>query len=530
MIVVSIAFLLLVHLFPVSVWAQDKAQSATPRPGGVYRRPLANTPSTLDPAISDVYGFTVTQQIFDGLVQYDGGLTITPALAQSWKASRNGLHWTFFLRKDVRFHNGRGLVASDVVYSFTRILDPRLKSKAAEYFLKIKGAKEFQDGRAQTVQGIRATDMYTVEIELEEASAPFVANLAIGYAKIIPREAVEETGANLGVHPVGTGPFRFVHWRKDEEIALEANPSYFGGRPFLDRVVYKIFPGHRADDMFAEFQSGSLEDTVIPAAQWQLAQTTKQYRFVQRPMLGVRFLGLNVTHPPLDNRAVRQALSYAIDRETLVRQIVQNRFAAGRGFLPPGTYGSDPQYRPYPYDPQKAKALLISAGYPGGKGLPTLQIWSSVKTEGIEREHEAIRRYLADVGIRAEFQYNTNWPAFSSQLQEGKLPIFRYGWSADVPEPESFLYRLFHSQGRTNLTHYHSTRVDQLLDRARAEQDYLKRVLLYKEIERLIMDDAPVIPLNYVTYDRLFQSYVQSIEVSALGEPYIPMRKIWLAK
>jgi peptide/nickel transport system substrate-binding protein/oligopeptide transport system substrate-binding protein len=230
------------------------------------------------------------------------------------------------------------------------------------------------------------------------------------------------------------------------------------------------------------------------------------------------------------NPIVRQAISYAIDKEALVRSILQGRFAPGRTVLPPGTYGWDPKYQPYPFDPAKARALLGKAGYPNGKGLPVLQIWSSVKSVDVEREHEAIKRYLADVGIRVEFQYNTNWPSFNALVREGKLPIFRYGWQADVPEPEEFLGNLFYSQSRNNLTRYRNPKVDRLLSRARIESDYLKRVSLYRETERLVMEDSPVVPLNYYGYERLFQPYVQSIEVNALGDPYIPMRKIWLAR
>jgi peptide/nickel transport system substrate-binding protein/oligopeptide transport system substrate-binding protein len=512
-------------------WAQNTQPTEPPKHGGAYRRPLANNPSTLDPAlITDTYGHTVAQQIFDGLVQYDTSLIIIPAIAESWKATRDGLSWTFLLRKGVKFHNGREVVADDVVYSFTRILDPKTRSNAAELFLKIRGAKDYAEGRAKTVRGVRALDRNTVQIELAEASAPFVASLAIGYAKIVPRELVEELGPGFGSRPVGTGPFKFIRWKKDEEIVLEANQDYYGGRPFLDRIEYKIYPGHRSDEMLVNFENGELEDTFIPPAYWARAQEIRRYRFVQRPILGVRFFGLTTSHPPLSNRLIRQAFSHAIDRDALVREVLQGRFVAGKSFLPPGTYGYDPQYRPYPFDPQRSRALLAKAGYPGGKGLPVFQVWSSVKSADVEREHEVIKQYLADVGIRVEFHYNTNWPAFKSQVYDGKLPIFRYGWVADVPEPENFLYRLFHSQSRNNLTRYHNKRVDLILDRARAEQGYLKRVELYREAEKLIMEDAPIIPLNYYSYERLFQPYVRSIEVSALGDPYIPMRKIWLAK
>ncbi len=513
-----------------SLWAQERAQGGTPKFGGEYRRPLANNPSTLDPALlSDTSGATVSNQIFDPLVQYDGSLTIIPAIAESWKGSRDGLSWTFYLRKGVKFHNGREVTADDVVYSYTRILDPRTKSKAAEIFLKIRGAKDFVQGRTKTVAGLRAVDKYTLQIELAEASAPFVASLAVGYAKIVPREAIEQTGEGFGKQPVGTGPFKFLRWTKDE-IVLGANQDYYAGRPFLDRIEYKIFPGHEVETMFATFEQGGLEDTLVPAAELDRVQNNGKYTFVRRPMLGVRFFGFRITDGPLANKLIRQAISSAIDREAIVREVLKNRFRPGQSFLPPGTYGYDPQFRPYPYDPERAKALLAKAGFPGGRNLPTLQFWSSVKSSDIEREHDAIRGYLAEIGIRAEFQYNTNWPEFKSMVQDGKLPIFRWGWIADVPEPDNFLYSLFHSQGGTNLFRYQNAAVDHLLDRARGEQAYLKRIELYRDAERLILEDAPVFPLTYYSYERVFQPYVQSIEVSALGDPYIPMRKIWLAK
>jgi len=521
-----------VYLLPLSLaWAQATVPAPTPQPGGVYRRPLANNPSTLDPhLITDTYGRTVAQQLFDGLVQYDGSLAITPAIAQTWKGSRNGLNWTFYLRQGVKFHNGRELTADDVVYSFSRILDPKTKSAAAEFLMKIKGAKEFSEGQARTVRGLRALDRYTVEIELAEASAPFVSTLAIGYAKILPREAVEGLGTAFGNHPVGTGPFKFVRWLRNEEIALAANADYFGGRPFLDRLEYKVFTGHQTEQMLESFENKQLEDTLVPTSELNRFQNTRQYQFVRRPILGVRFLGFNTTQGPLSNRLVRQAFNHAIDRDALVRDVYQNRYKTGHCFLPPGTYGYDPHFDPFPFDPARSKALLAKAGYPDGKGLPIFQIWSNPKSDAIQQEHESIQKYLAAVGIRVEFQYNSNWPTFKAQVQEGALPIFRYGWVADVPEPENFLYYLFHSQSPSNLTRYRNPQVDQLLGRARAEQSYQSRVELYRKVEQLIMDDSPVIPLNFYSYERLFQPYVRSIEVSALGDPYIPMRKIWLAK
>jgi len=532
-VILSLAILLLVQEFPrLAVWAQDKGQVGPPKYGGTYRRPLSNNPSTLDPAlISDIYGFTVAQQIFDGLVQYDGTVNIVPAIAENWKSSRDGLSWTFYIRKGVKFHNGREVVADDVVYSFTRILDPKTNSKAAEVFLKLQGATDFVAGRTNTIQGLRALDRYTVQIELSGASGPLVANLAMGYIKIVPREAVEAPGAEFGLRPVGTGPFKFTHWTKGEEIVLDAHQDYYAGRPFLERLVYRIYPGALMDQMFDNFQAGGLEDTFIPSAQIQTMQDTKRYQFVRRPILSTRFLGINTARGPLSNPLVRQAFSCAVDREALARDIYQNRYKAAQGILPPGTYGYDPQFRPFPYDPERARALLAKAGYPGGKGLATIEIWSSVRPPDIEREHEAIKKYLGDVGIRAELRYHLDWPQFKAMVQEGKLPVFRWSYTADVPDPDNFLYSLFYSKGKTNITSYHNVEVDRLLDRARVEQDQNKtRFALYRQVEKLIMEDAPVFPINYSSYERLFQPYVKSVEVNALGDPYIPMRKIWLSK
>jgi len=502
-----------------------------PRYGGTYRRPLTNNPSTLDPAlISDIYGFAVAQQLFDGLVQYDGTLTIVPAIAQSWKGSRDGLLWTFYLRRGVKFHHGREVTADDVIYSFLRILNPRTGSKAAEVFLKVKGAKDFVERRTRSVQGLRALDSHTVEIELTEASAPFVASLAMGYIKIVPQEIVEASGEAFGFKPVGTGPFKFVRWKKDDEIVLEANHDYYAGRPYLDTLQYKVYPGAPMDKIFTAFSNGGLEDSPIPGSELQRVRDGTKYQFVQRHVLGTRFLGFNTAHGPLANPLVRQALVSAIDREALTRDIHQNRYKAAYGFLPPGTYGYNPAFRPLPFDPSRAKSLLAKAGYPGGKGLPPLQLWSSVRPPYIEEEHLRIQKYLADVGVQLELHYHTNWPSFNSNVYEGKYPIFRYSWTADVPDPDNFLYRLFHSQSRNNITRYRNERVDRLLDRARAEQEYLKRISLYREAEQLIVEDAPLFPINYLTYERLFQPYVQSVEVNALGDPYIPMRKIWLAR
>lgn len=504
-------------------------QGGPPVEGGVYRRPLGNDPVTLDPAgIRDTYSLAVAQQLFDGLVQFDQTLAITPALAQFWKASRDGLTWTFTLRKGVRFHHGREVTADDVVYSFTRLLDPKTKSGAADLFLAIRGAQEFREGRAAAVAGLVATDRHTVQVSLVEATVPFASVLAVGHAKIVPRELVEQPGEPFGSRPVGTGPFRFVRWERGREIVLAANADYFDGPPRLARVVYHVLPGEPVDLMYQEFQRGRFEDMPIPAKEYRQIVGNRAHVYVKRPMFTLRHYGLNLTVKPLDDRRVRQALLYAIDREGIVEEDFLGRSALARGILPPGTLGFNPKLRGYPHDPERARELLAQAGYPGGRGLPPLPIWSSVKHDAIVREHERITRDLRAVGIRAEIRYLTDWPAFSTRMAERQLPVFLRSWNADVPDPDNFLFKLFFSQSPRNYMGYANPVVDQLLLQARAAPEVIRRVELYRRAEELILEDAPIIPIWHSTYERLFQPYVRGVEVSGLGDPYIPLRKIWL--
>jgi oligopeptide transport system substrate-binding protein len=523
-----LALALVLAAAPPSGAQERKRAGERPAVTALYRRPLGNDPATLDPArINDVYSRSVAQQIFDGLVQFDQTLTIAPALARFWKSSRDGLTWTFTLRKGVKFHHGREVTAEDVVYSLTRILDPKTGSGAADLLLNIKGAREFREERASQVAGLVALDRYTVQVSLSEAFAPFVSVLAVGHAKIVPRDLVREGGEAFGRRPVGTGPFTFVRWERGQEVVLAANPEYFDGAPQISRLVYRIFPGENFEAMHSEFKRRELEDTPIPTQDYRNIIGSPAQQYVKRPTFTVRFYGFNTRVRPLDDRRVRQALSHAIDRASIVDGVFLGRFVPAHGVLAPGTQGFNPKLRHYAYDPQRARELLAQAGYAGGRGLPPIAFWSSVR-ERVVTEHAQIRRDLEAVGIKSEFHYETNWPEFSRMLTEGRLPVFLYAWYADVPDPDNFLARLFSSKSPRNFTGYANAEVDDLLTRARHEGDPLRRVELYRRAEQLIVDDAPILPVWHYTYERLFQPYVRSIEVSGLGDPYIPLRKIWL--
>ena len=260
--------------------AKDKELSPPPRRAPTADR-SATIRATLDPArISDIYGLSVAQQIFDGLVRFDQTLTISPALAEYWRASRDGLTWTFTLRKGVKFHHGREVTADDVVFSLTRILDPQDPVRRGRPVHEHQGRAGLRRGTGPTRSGLSALDRHTVQVVLNEALTPFVSVLAVGHAKIVPRDIVEQQGEAFGAHPVGTGPFKFVRWEPGKEIVLAANPDYFDGAPRL-----------------------AASSTASSRARWSTRSSTSSSRAISRRARCPRRAGTRSADPPLPVRA-----------------------------------------------------------------------------------------------------------------------------------------------------------------------------------------------------------------------------------
>jgi oligopeptide transport system substrate-binding protein len=502
--------------------------------GGLYRRVLGNDPATLDPAsLTDVYGRAVVSQVFDGLVQFDANLKPLPALAEFWEASRDGRTWTFTVRRGVTFHHGREVTAHDVVYSFTRLLDPERRLPVAELFRRIQGATEFMQGKTQSVQGLTTVDRYTLQLVLEEPLASALTVLGLAHAAVVPQEEVERLGERFGRAPVGTGPFKFVRWEPNQAIVLEAHDQYYEGRPFLDGIVFKIGVGSMWDETFAEFLRGNLEETLIPSGKTDEVRADPKYRKYQRvriPTLSLLYTGFNTQRKPFDDKRVRQAFNYAVNTEVIVREITKRGSLPATNILPPGMPGSDPDLQRYSYQPAAAKRLLAEAGYPDGAGFPVVQLWSVGKSESTKAELAAYQRYLADIGVKVEIHFGPDWPTYKAMLQEGKLPMFRLARLADIPDPDNFLFPMLHSASPTNYTYYRNARLDQLLEQARKELGYNRRIALYREVQRLVMDDPPWILQHHSVLEYLYQPYVQGVEVSLLGRRAIPLKKIWFKK
>jgi peptide/nickel transport system substrate-binding protein/oligopeptide transport system substrate-binding protein len=500
------------------------------RTGGVYRAALPWSPRTLDPAFStDIYSVTLIQQIFDGLVQFDQNLNVVPALATSWRVSSDGLVYTFHLRSNANFHNGRQVTAEDFIYSFTRILDPKEESSALSFFQRVRGAAAYRNGESNAVVGLRAIDAHTLEITINEPFAPFLSVLAMISSKVVPREEIERLGKKFGSHPVGTGPFRLESFEEDR-IILGANPDYFGGRPYLDRVLYTIYAGAQRQKILQEFLADRLEEAAeFGADREEMAQTTV-YQFVRKPSLSLQFYGMNCTSDPLKDKRVRQALSWAINKEEIIREVFKDQFIPAATILPPGMTGYTPENAAYGYDRERAKELLAKAGYGPSQKKLSLTLLSASKSNVAQKELAMVAEDLAAVGVELQIKYETDWPTFEATLTSGRFQWYRYFWSADIPDPDNFLNVICGSDSLYNFMRYSNPKVDRLLSQALVETDIIKRVRLYREAEGMILEDAPMIPFMYWVFESVFQPYVKGLEISALGSPYIPLKKIWLDK
>jgi peptide/nickel transport system substrate-binding protein/oligopeptide transport system substrate-binding protein len=281
--------------------------------------------------------------------------------------------------------------------------------------------------------------------------------------------------------------------------------------------------------ILAEFDKGALDDVDLTGQEGTPLSSEARFRFVRKPLLVTGFLWFDTRDSPLSQHKVRQAINHAINREAISSTIWQNRHVQARGILPLGMPGYNPDLAGYTYDLSHARQLLAEAGYPEGKDLPPLELWTSATTTAALQEQEAIKRDLERLGLKVELLRAENWKQYKTEVL-GKRPgaMYRHTWFADFPDPDNFLFSLFHSQSPDNYANYSNPAVDHLLEQARSEGDYLKRIQLYRQTEALIMADAPGVNLLYYTLEYLFQPYVQGIELNALGERYIPMKKIWL--
>lgn len=470
--------------------------NGTATDGGTLRLLFADPP-TLDPHLAeDNRSGLLVNEVFGGLVTIEplsGNYSIIPDLAERWEVSPDGATYTFYLRPEARFHDGKEVTAQDVKWSLERVADPDTLSPVVDQYLSdIVGVSGKLNGAASEVSGVRVIDARTVALTIDAPKAYFLSKLTYPTGFVLDQ-------ANVGIgddwirEPNGTGPFRLAEYVVGETLRLARNEYYHLGPPHLDEVEM-ILSGGSAMILYENDEIdvtgvglADLERVLDPAS--PLNPQVKPYpaRF------SVSYIGLNVDQPPLDDAKFRRALNLAIDRDSIAAVAYEGAVRPAKTILPPGFPGYNADLNPYPYDPDQARQLLAESKYGGDLGnLPrlTLSITGSFGAAVPLGLEVILNSWQEELGLQVEIQ-QTEWATFLQDVNQKRFQMFSIAWGADYPDPQNFLEILFHSASEGNNTSYNNPQVDALLDQAGVERDTGARLQMYQDIERMILDDAP---------------------------------------
>jgi len=535
-------FLLLALLSMALLGCNTKTQERL----SVFRYNESKGIPTLDPAFARNQTIIwPVSQIFNGLVELDDSLRVRPSIARRWELSPDGKCYTFFLRDDVYFHpcelfeaQSRRVLAADFEYSFQRILDPTVASPGIWIFDHLDPVNPFE-----------VKDDTTFIIHLSEPFPPFLSILSMPYCAVVPRELVEENGDAFARRPIGTGPFMFKMWKEDEKLVLVRNPYYFEkdsrgvSLPYLDAVSVSFIKDKQSE--FLEFMKGNLDflNAVHPAYKDELLTRSgglnPKYEgklvLLTQAYLNTEYLGFLLDTALLPHDAIaladpkiRQAISYGFDRRRMMLYLRNNLGdPAEAGFIPIGLPGALQQGEGYVYDPAKAARLLAEAGFPGGEGLPVIELTT---TSDYLDLCEFIQFELGSLGITVNINVATGG-SFRNMVANSNLSFFRGSWIADYADAENYL-ALFCSSNFSpdgpNTTHFKSVEYDHLYARAIRETDDSIRWDLYRQMDRIIVEEAAVVPLFYDRVVRFTTPALRGLESNPMNS--LVLKRVWKDK
>ncbi len=445
-------------------------------------------------AVTDGESIKVTQNIFETLLNFsEGDTTVQPGLAKEWTVSEDGLTYTFTLEEGIKFHDDTDFNAEAVVKNFERW------SAGAEDEFYYYNSMFKAEGK-NIIAKVEAPDEKTVVFTLARPQAPFLKNIAMALFGIASPTAFEAAGDKFGDNPVGTGPFKFVEWKRNNSITLEKNENYWKeGLPKLDKVIFRSIPDNSA--RLNDLVSGAIDlaDGINPSDGLQI-ENNADLQLIERPSMNIGYLGLTVTRAPFDNKLVRQAVNHAIDKQAIVDAFYDGRADVAINPMPSSISGYNDEVKDYDYNPEKAKELLAAAGYDGKE----IELWAMpvprpYMPDGA-KVAEVIQKNLADVGMKSKI-VTYEWATYLEKAQNGEADAFMLGWTGDNGDPDNFLYTLLDRDtiGSNNYSFYDNPEVHKLLIDAQSEVDEAKRIDLYKQAQVIIKDDAPWVPLAHST-------------------------------
>ncbi len=477
----------------------------------------------LDPAdVTDGESITVMNNIFEGLIRYKPGTTeLEPWLAEKWDVSPDGKVFTFYLRKGVKFHDGTDFNADAVVFSFERQRDPN------HPFHKY-GEWEYWSWCFNEIEKVEKVDDYTIKITLSEEFAPFLTTIAMFTVYIVSPKNHEKWGAEASSHPVGTGPFKFVEWVKDDHITLEKFENYWGPKPKIDKLIFKVIPD--ASVRLLELQKGTIDGMEFPNPDdLEKIKGDKNLTLLTQPGLNIGYLAFNLGQdtpgydPKLSDVRVRKAIYHAINRQDIIEHLYKGTAVVAKNPLPPTLWGYNDEIVDYEYNPDKAKELLKEAGYPNGFET---NLWAMPVARPYmfdpQKIAEAIQSDLAKVGIKAKI-VTYDWGTYLDKTEGGEHAMCLLGWTMDYPDPDNILYVLLDPDAATvgsagNVAFYRNDKVHELNMLARKTYDIKEREKYYKEIQRIVHEDIPWVPLAHAQQMVVFRSNVKGFVLYPTGD------------
>jgi peptide/nickel transport system substrate-binding protein len=510
-------------LCAVPAWAE--------RSGGTFNFcvPYGGDVLTLDPhRTPNTNDWIVTMNIHRSLYSWDAQ-TNSPRLelGESVQISDDGLVYLIKLRKNIKFHNGRLMNADDLIWSYERIMNTQTASASARFVRVIKGAKAYEEGKADRIAGLRKVDAHTIEITMDKPVDPAYTLYEAGTA-ILPREEVEKKGDAFGSEPVGCGPFKFAKWVKGSEIVIEKfSDFYIAGRPRLDKVVYKVMPEGATRD--AAFRARELDATVVGSAQYPVYKRDPEIskNMVEVTELFTRIMGFNPAYEPFNNKLVRQAINYAIDSDLIIEKVVKGKAYPCIGFLPSTSPAFDPNAKGYTYNPEKAKELMKQAGYE--KGFTFECIGTGNESWGVPIL-EAIMPYLAKINITVKPQ-QLEGAAISDRMKKMDFQAFIWSLSSGAGGDSLQVLKRWYSSNSSsagNYVTYANAEFDQLLDAAEKERDAAKRNAILSKADAVFTEDAPVWFFNYNKAVLAHQPWVHGIQPVAVELMFQDMTDLWV--